>query len=292
MGIVSSTSDRHQMRAHLQDLSGYRLLILAGGYGSRMSSGDLAPLPKPMEQIGGLPILWHIMKGFSAQGIRKFTVLAGFRSGVIREYFSAGPRPPKLARYGRDPVSGKWAALHESHFDDDETTWEVDVFDSGPGTGSGKRASDGMSLALSNGEKGPFLLTYGDGLSNIDVRSLISRHERGGVAATVSLHRPKSRFGEVVLDGSLVTEFTEKGTSANLVNIGFMVLEASTGSLLAQSDGLEQDFLPSLAKNRSLGSFVHEGFWMPIDTRKELAMAQELWETGQPPWTAGLNVHA
>jgi len=272
----------------VESLSQYRLLILAGGYGTRMETGDAAPIPKPMEQIGGLPLLWHIMKGFSAQGVRKFTVLAGFRSAVIRDYFSAGPRPPRFARYGKDPVSGRWAgALTETHLDDEELSWEVDVLDSGAGTGSGKRAFDGVSVARSYGEKGPFLLTYGDGLSNVDARELLQAHRSHGLEATVTVHYPKSRFGEVVLEGEHVTEFTEKGTASSLVNIGFMVLESSTIDSLAQSDGLEQDFLANLARERRLGSYMHHGFWMPIDTRKELATAQELWESRQAPWVAG-----
>ena len=252
-----------------------KAVILAGGLGTRMRE-ETEFKPKPMVEIGGKPIIWHIMKILSHQGIKDFIVCAGYRGDVIRDYFlnyqaRASDFTVNL-RDSTDPV------IHES----DPEDWNITVAETGALTPTGGRVL-AIKKYLSPGE--PFLVTYGDGIANVDLSKVISIHSAQKSSLTISTSRPRSRFGVVEVDpNGTVTSFSEKPIGSELVNIGYMIADYSLFQYLTSESVLETSPLEALVAERKLSAVEHTGFWQPMDTPREAAELNELWASGSPPW--------
>ncbi len=247
-----------------------KVVILAGGLGTRMRE-ETEFRPKPMVEIGGKPVLWHIMKNFSQHGLCEFIVCTGYKGELIEEYFSEERWTQKSKELSKQyPNHGI-----------PETQWSVTVVDTGLDTPTGAR----LGAIEQYVGKNRFICTYGDGLAPVDISNLLKTHDTFGAAATVTLARPTSRFGIAELEASgLVRTFREKPILNELVSIGFFVFEEKIFSLVNAKAVLEEEPLNYLARRKNLASFIHEGFWQPIDTYRELLKMQSLWEEGPPPW--------
>lgn len=251
-----------------------KVVILAGGLGSRLAE-ETEIRPKPMVEIGGRPILWHIMKHYAHYGFNEFFIAVGYKGDVIKHYF--------LDYYGLS--SNMTVDLHSGKvnvIDSHPEKWTVHLVDTGLKTNTGGRVRR-LEQWLN---KEPFLLTYGDGVSNIDLHALIDTHRRSGCIATLSAVRPPARFGSMAFDGDLVSEFTEKPQiGEGWINGGFLVCEPEIFRYLSSdSAGLESDVLDRLARERQLSAYRHGGFWQCMDTLREKRLLESLWETGSPPW--------
>jgi glucose-1-phosphate cytidylyltransferase len=232
--------------------------------------------PKPMVEVGGRPILWHIMKNLSHFGITDFIVATGYKSDMIKEYFlnyEAWNNDFTIDLGTKDSV-----VYHGGH---DEAHWRVTVAYTGEATMTGGR----VLLASKYLTDQPFLVTYGDGLADINVDALRKFHETTGSLATVSTVQPSSRFGvmDVKGDGKVVS-FSEKPKLEGWINIGFFIMEPDFLNYLHPSSVLEGEPLAKLAEDGNLSAFRHEGFWQPMDTYRESLELNALWESGEAPW--------
>jgi len=251
-----------------------KVVLLAGGLGTRLRE-ETEYRPKPMVEVGGRPVLWHIMKNFSAHGLQDFVVCTGYRGEVIKDYFLNYE-----ARNNDFTVTlGKQTAIsyHGGH---SESSWTVTVADTGAETMTGGRVK---RVAQYLG--GRFIVTYGDGLADVDIKSLLKFHESHGKLATVTTVRPLSRFGvmDLAADGS-VERFREKPQTDDYVNAGFFVFEPQVLDYLDEDCVLEQQPLEDLAKDKQLVAYRHEGFWQPMDTYREFTLLNEMWSSGNAPW--------
>jgi glucose-1-phosphate cytidylyltransferase len=255
-----------------------KAVILAGGRGSRLSE-ETDVRPKPMVEIGGRPILWHIMNLYAAAGINDFIVALGYMGEVIKEYFRdfALHNSDLELHLGRpDPIT-----LHENGRLPD---WHVVLTDTGVDTQTGGRIKR-IEAWLGDDER--FLLTYGDGVADIDLQRLLEFHLTHGKLATVTAVRPPARFGDIALNGSDVVErFGEKTQAgAGWINGGFFVLERRALDYIAGDDVIwEREPLERLAEEQQLVAFRHEGFWQPMDTLRERRLLEDLWASGKAPW--------
>jgi glucose-1-phosphate cytidylyltransferase len=252
-----------------------KVVILAGGRGTRLAEETTAR-PKPMVEIGGKPMLWHIMNMYAHHGFSNFLIACGYRGEMIKEYF----RHFLLhnSDYIIDLKSGKLDTVNAG-----DTDWRIGVIDTGLESMTGGRI---LRLRTMLGA-GRFMVTYGDGLGNVDLTALVAFHERHGKLATVTAVRPPSRFGGLVLDGDSVQEFSEKPqTGEGWINGGFFVLEPGVFDYLAAGDRtiLEREPLERLAEERQLMAFRHAGFWQPMDTLRDKQLLESLWATGKAPW--------
>jgi glucose-1-phosphate cytidylyltransferase len=254
----------------------YKAVILAGGLGARLSE-ETSLKPKPMVEIGGKPILWHVMRIYAAHGIRDFIVALGYKGELVKEYFLNfralnGDLTVDLAS-GRSRV-----AEAEEPLD-----WTVQLVDTGHDTQTGGRVK---RLASRLGDDETFLLTYGDGLADVDVGAAIAFHESHGKLATVTCVRPPARFGGVVFDGDRVAEFTEKPQSGEgWINGGFFVLNRRVLDRVEGDDTIwERAPLEGLARDGELMAFRHAGFFQPMDTLREKKQLEALWASGRAPW--------
>ncbi|MDR2929326.1 MAG: glucose-1-phosphate cytidylyltransferase [Propionibacteriaceae bacterium] len=253
-----------------------KVVILAGGFGTRISE-ESHLRPKPMITIGGRPILWHIMKSYSAQGYNDFVICAGYKQEFIKEWFAnymvnVSDVTFDFTRNGEVQLLGATP-----------DPWRVTVVDTGLGTMTGGRVRRIRSFV---GDE-PFMLTYGDGVSDIDLFALEATHKRGGQTVTVSVYRTGQTFGVIDLDSDgYVTEFREKSRSdGSLINIGFMVVNPGVFDYLdSDSTILEQDALRQLSLDRRLGGYVHSGFWHCMDTQRDRQVLEEMWQNGAAPW--------
>jgi len=250
-------------------------LILAGGLGTRLRE-ETEFKPKPMVELGGRPILWHIMKNLSVQGIGDFCVATGYKGDLIKDYFlnyHARNNDVTIDLGKNSPIT--YHGLH------DESNWSVTVADTGELTMTGGRVF--KSLRYLKGER--FLCTYGDGLANINLRKLLDFHLSHGKKATVCTVQPLSRFGvmDVGSDG-IVKQFREKPIMDGWVNAGFFIFEKSIIEYLDSKCVLEQEPLAKLAREGELAAYKHDGFWQPMDTLRESIFLNELWEKGDAPW--------
>lgn len=251
-----------------------RVVILAGGYGSRLSE-ETELRPKPMVEIGGRPIIWHILKHYSHYGFNEFFVLLGYKGEAIKRYFL------DYAALNADMTihlaDGKVEAMATRGED-----WVVHLVDTGLDTNTGGRVK---RLASQLGDQA-FLLTYGDGVCDLDLEKLVAFHRAQGRIATVTAVRPPARFGGIVFDGDLVAEFTEKPQiGEGWINGGFMVLEPGIFDYLENDDSnLEVDGLERLAAQRQLAAFRHPGFWQCMDTLRDRRLLESLWQKGTAPW--------
>lgn len=256
-----------------------KAVILCGGKGTRIR--DVSEiLPKPMVPIGGKPILWHIMKIYSHYGINDFILCLGYRGWMIKEYFL------NFKAINND-FTIEVGKPNELHFHDavEESSWKVTLADTGDESMTGARLWKIRKYL--EGEK-RFCLTYGDGLAGINVKALLDFHDQSGKLGLITGVRPAGRFGELNTDGITITHFNEKPQiSEGWVNGGFMVLNNDkVWDYLWPDDKLvfEKEPLPAMVKDRQLGMFKHEGFWMGMDTLREYTILNELWDGGKAPW--------
>jgi glucose-1-phosphate cytidylyltransferase len=253
------------------------VVILAGGLGTRLSE-ETEVKPKPMVEIGGRPILWHIMKHYGHHGFREFHVALGYKGDQIKRFFLE-----YNAMSGSMTVSLQDGRF-EVHGDRPAEDWLVHLVDTGQDTNTGGRVRR-LAPALSGGT---FLLTYGDGVSSVDLPRLLAFHRAHGKLATLTAVRPPSRFGGILFDGDRVKEFQEKPQiGEGWINGGFMALEPGViGYLKGDGSSLESDALEGLARDGQLMAYRHDGFWQCMDTLRELRTLQRLWSEGSPPWKA------
>jgi glucose-1-phosphate cytidylyltransferase len=253
-----------------------KAVILAGGFGSRLSEETVAR-PKPMVEIGGKPMLWHIMKIYAAHGIEEFVICLGYKGYLIKEYF---------ANYYLHTCDVSFDLANggmEVHRSETEP-WRVTLVDTGERTMTGGR----LKRVLPYLGQEDFCFTYGDGVADVDISDLIVFHREQRALATVSAVRPPGRFGALNIDGSRVREFEEKpGGDGGWANGGFFVLSPAIGRYIDGDQTVwEQEPMRSLARDGQLSSYRHEGFWQPMDTRRDLDYLERLWESGRAPWRA------
>lgn len=249
-------------------------IILAGGRGTRLSE-ETATRPKPMVEVGGYPILWHIMNIYATQGFKDFLVACGYRGQMIKQYFHDFGR--HSSDYFVDLKSGTREILNECEYD-----WRVGLIDTGLDTMTG-----GRILRLKSSLQGErFMLTYGDAVANIDIHALLAFHESHGKLATVTAVRPPARFGVLGLDGDRVSEFSEKPqTGEGWINGGYFVFEPRLLDYIADdSTILEYDVLEQLTTEGELMAYRHGGFWRPMDTLRDKHLLESLWTSGEAPW--------
>ena len=252
-----------------------RVALLAGGLGTRLSE-ETEITPKPMIEIGGKPILWHIMKGYAAQGFTHFVVALGYKGEVAKKFFIDYPRL-SAASLTVETHSGDIHVDRSSHDD-----WRVDLVDTGEATNTGGRVGR-LADFLPDDD---FCLTYGDGVCDVDLQKLVAFHQSQGRLATMTVVRPPARFGELVLEGDEVRAFAEKPRGGDAwINGGFMVLKRSVlESLKGDECNLEADVLEVLAAEGQLAAFRHEGFWQCMDTLRDVRHLRALWQEGAAPW--------
>jgi len=251
-----------------------KTIILAGGLGTRLAE-ETSIRPKPMVEIGGKPILWHIMKIYAAFGFKEFVVALGYKGEEIKKYF--------LNFYMlNNDLSIDLSNGHTEPHSGQQPHWKVHLVDTGGATQTGGRIKRLQSLI--GNER--FMLTYGDGVANVDIKRLVSFHEGHGKLATVTAVRPPARFGKIVFDGDRVVEFTEKPqTSEGWINGGFFVLEPKVFDYIEGDEtAWEREPLARLAADGQLMAYRHEGFWQPMDTLREKRLLNELWNKGEAPW--------
>jgi glucose-1-phosphate cytidylyltransferase len=251
-----------------------KAVILAGGLGTRLSE-ETNLRPKPMVEIGGMPILWHILKVYSAHGIEDFIICLGYKGYVIKEFF---------ANYFLH-MSDVTFDFHDNsrivHHAKAEP-WRVTLVDTGVDTMIGGRIKRILSYVE---DDDAFCLTYGDGVADVNIKSVIDLHRREGRLATITATQPPGRFGALETDGARVVGFREKPIDGGWINGGFFVLSPKVGDYI---DGdmtvWEREPLERLAEEGQLAVYYHKGFWHPMDTLRDKRYLEELWETGKAPW--------
>jgi glucose-1-phosphate cytidylyltransferase len=252
-----------------------KAVLLAGGLGTRIRE-ETEFRPKPMVEVGGRPILWHIMKNLSGFGITEFVVATGYKSSMIKEYFlnyEAQSNDFTVELGNRDSL-----VFHGAH---DEADWQVTVAFTGDETMTGGR----VFRAAKYLDDEPFLVTYGDGLANVDITALLDHHATSGTLGTVTTVQPTSRFGVLDVDADgVVTQFREKPTLDGWINIGFIIFQPEALSYFDDDCVLEQGPLVDLAGAGQLSAFRHDGFWQPMDTYRESKLLNDLWSSGDAPW--------
>lgn len=252
-----------------------KLAILAGGLGTRLRE-ETEFVPKPMVQIGDSPIIWHIMKSYSQFGIRDFVVCSGYKGQVIKDYFFSYRR--RVSDFTLKLNGDENPIFHDPL---EEADWQVTVANTGQLTMTGGR----LYLARRYLTDDIFLCTYGDGLSDVNISQLIDFHKSHGRLATVTVVRPRSRFGQVEVSANgKVNRFREKPEMEALVNAGFFVFNRGIFDYLDQTSVLENETLFSLAAKGELFAFVHHGFWQAMDTFREFQLLNDLWNSGDAPW--------
>jgi glucose-1-phosphate cytidylyltransferase len=252
-----------------------KAVILAGGLGTRISE-ETHLRPKPMIEIGGRPILWHILKCYSAHGVNEFVICCGYKGYLIKEYFA------NYFLHMSDVTFDMQHNQMEVHQRKAEP-WRVTLVDTGEDTLTGGRLKRVASYLQA---EEAFCFTYGDGVSNLDIAATIAFHHQHGRLATVTAVQPPGRYGALQMDGEVVTGFVEKPRGdGGLINGGFFVLSPRCLDLI-DGDGTswEVEPLAQLASTNELMAFRHEGFWQPMDTLREKNLLEELWASGRAPW--------
>lgn len=249
-------------------------VILAGGLGTRLGE-ETQVVPKPMVQIGGSPILWHIMKIYAAHRITHFVVCLGYKGYAIKEYFA------NYFLHRADVTFDIAANSMEVHSSQAEP-WRVTLVETGTNTMTGGRLKQ---VADYIGNK-TFCMTYGDGVSDVNIEALIAHHRAAGRQATVTAVRPPARFGALDIEGDAVKGFVEKPEGeAGWINGGFFVLEPGVLDLIASNDIIwEREPMERLARSGQLSAFTHSGFWQPMDTLRDRNHLQSLWDRNEAPW--------
>lgn len=250
-----------------------KAVILAGGLGTRISE-ESAIRPKPMIEIGGMPILWHILKMYSVHGIHDFVICCGYKGYMIKEYFA------NYFLHMSDvtiDMSHNSIEVHQKKAE----PWKITLIDTGENTQTGGRLKRVASYLDDD-----FCMTYGDGVGSVDIGASIAFHKQHGKLATMTAVQPPGRFGALELDGTSVRSFIEKPQGdGGWINGGFFVLSPKVLDLIATDATVwEKEPLESLAKQGQLESFFHSGFWRPMDTLRDKTTLEELWASGKAPW--------
>jgi glucose-1-phosphate cytidylyltransferase len=251
-----------------------KTIILAGGLGTRLTE-ETETRPKPMVEIGGRPILWHIMKHYAHFGHNEFYIALGYRGEVIKRFF--------MDYYSLDgSITLDLGKGNVSKQDRECEDWIVHLKNTGVETNTGGRLKR-LEQYLSDDT---FMITYGDGVTDLDLRALLDFHRSEGRIATVTAVRPPARFGGLLFDGNLVSEFTEKPqVGEGWINGGFMVFEPEVFKYLSDDNSsLEIDALEKLSADRQLAAYRHEGFWQCMDTLRDKRQLESMWQSNQPPW--------
>ena len=253
-----------------------KVLILAGGFGTRLSE-ETDIKPKPMVEIGGKPILWHIMKIYSQYGLNEFVILLGYKGYYIKEYFANYFLHQSDVTI--DMQTGKLEVLNNS-----SEPWKITLLDTGLETMTGGRVKRAQNFV----EDEPFMLTYGDGVSDINIEELVKFHKSHGKAMTMTSSQPEGRFGALNIDNNnQVHEFKEKPKGdGNWINAGFFVCEPKVFDYITNGDStvFEQEPLQNLAKDGEIFTFKHNGFWKPMDSLKDKNDLNKLWNGNNAPW--------
>jgi glucose-1-phosphate cytidylyltransferase len=251
-----------------------KVVILAGGMGTRLRE-ETDVKPKPMVEIGGRPILWHILKMYAHHGFQEFVVCLGYKGDVIRDYFV------NYEMRNSDVTVTLGSRVMEVHNQHGEQGWRVTLAETGGPTLTGGRVK-----RVARYLDGRFMVTYGDGVADIDLRALLAHHEAQGRLATVTAVRPASRFGQLAVDGHVVQAFNEKPqVEEGWINGGFLVFEPAVLDLMeGDTESLEAGLLSKLAARRELAVYQHHGFWQCMDTFREMELLNDLWRTGAAPW--------
>ncbi len=252
-----------------------KAVILAGGLGTRISEETILK-PKPMVTIGGMPILWHIMKTYSTHGINEFVICCGYKGYLIKEYFS------NYFLHSSDvtfDMQNNKMEVHTRHAE----PWRVTLIDTGQDTMTGGRLKRVQQYVQ---DEEDFCFTYGDGVSNVDIAASIAFHRQHGKLATLTATQPPGRFGSLQLDGSSIRAFKEKPQGDGAwINGGFFVLKPE---VIRYIDGdattWEKAPMENLARDGQLQAFFHNDFWQPMDTMRDRALLEELWLNGNAPW--------
>ena len=252
-----------------------KVVILAGGLGTRISE-ETHLKPKPMVEIGGKPILWHIMKIYSAHGVNDFVICCGYKGYIIKEYFA------NYFLHMADVTFDMQKNQMHVHQRNAEP-WKVTLVDTGENTNTGgrlKRVSDYVK------DDEAFCFTYGDGVGHIDITELIAFHKAQNVLATITAATPPGRFGALDIVGNKVISFREKPKGDGMmINAGFFVLSPKVFNYIDNDETVwELAPLMSLAKNGNLAAFHHHGFWRPMDTLRDKNYLEDLWQSGKAPW--------
>jgi len=251
-----------------------KVVILAGGLGTRLAE-ETEVRPKPMVEIGGRPILWHIMRHYALYGLKEFYIAVGYRGEVIKRFF--------VDYHSLDGSISVDLASGQLHRQDPERTdWVVHLKNTGQETNTGGRLKRLEPFLLD----GTFMLTYGDGVCDVKLDELLSFHRAQGRLATVTAVRPPARFGGLVLDGDVVADFTEKPQiGEGWINGGFLVMEPGVFRYLkGDESNLEADVLEQLASDKQLAAYRHEGFWQCMDTLRDKRLLESLWNERRWPW--------
>ena len=252
-----------------------KVLLLAGGFGTRLSE-ETDIRPKPMVEICGKPILWHIMKIYSTYGFNEFVVLLGYKGYYIKEYFANYFLHQSDITI--DMQTGKMEVLNNS-----SEPWKITLLDTGLNAMTGARIKKAQKFIGDN----PFMLTYGDGVADIDINKLVDFHKSHGHLMTMTSAQPDGRFGALELEGNKVKKFKEKPKGdGSWINAGFFVCESKVFDYIDDGDDVvfEQKPLQSLAENGEIYTYKHEGFWMPMDTLRDKNKLNEMWNSRKAPW--------
>jgi glucose-1-phosphate cytidylyltransferase len=254
-----------------------KAVILAGGLGTRLSE-ETAVRPKPMIEIGAMPIIWHIMKLYSAHDVHEFVICLGYKGYMLKEYFA------NYHLHSSDVTVDLTKNEMEVHQTNVEP-WRITLIDTGDETQTGGRLR--RALPYVEGDDA-FCFTYGDGLADVDISALVAFHREQETIATVTAVQPPGRFGALEIDGSRVTGFSEKPAGdGGWINGGFFVLNPEVGRYLSDDSTVwENEPLEGLARDDELAFYRHEGFWHPMDTLRDKRQLEELWESGRAPWKA------
>lgn len=257
-----------------------KTVILAGGYGTRICE-ESEFRPKPMVEIGEYPILWHIMKIYSYYGFNDFIICAGYKQHMIKEFFSNYLLKNSDVTF--DFQGENKLLVHSNHSEN----WKVTVVDTGIGTLTGGRL---LKIKKYLEDEDNFMLTYGDGVSDVDINALLNFHKSHGKICTVTATKPESRFGFLDLDGNQVNCFREKSKSdVGYINSGFMVLKSNVFDYIHDDVYFEEQPLQSLTKDKQVMAYKHDGFWQCMDTLRDKRRLEALWADNKAPWALWKN---
>lgn len=251
-----------------------KVVILAGGLGTRLSE-ETTRKPKPMVEIGGKPMLWHIMSIYAAHGFKEFVVALGYKGEVIKDYFLNYHHRSRSLSVNLQ--SGE-VNVHNGSSED----WIVHLLDTGAETQTGGRVKQAVEFI---GHE-PFMLTYGDGVSNVNISALVKFHQEQKKLATITAVRPPARFGQMIFDGERVTEFVEKPQiGEGWINGGFFVLQPEIANYIDNDQSIfEREPLEQIAADGELAAYRHEDFWHCMDTLRDVKTLNKLWLEGSAPW--------
>lgn len=256
------------------DTKGMKAVILAGGFGTRISE-ETSVRPKPMVEIGGMPILWHILKIYSHHGVNDFVICLGYKGYMIKEYFANYFLHMSDVTFD---MSNNEVEVHQQHAE----PWRVTLVDTGPDTQTGgrlKRVRDFL-------DERTFFFTYGDGLANVDITAELAFHRDKGTKATTCAVQPPGRFGALDIQNQRITRFEEKPAGdRSWASGGFFVLEPEVIELIDDNATVwERGPMEQLARDGELAAYQHHGFWQPMDTLRDKIKLEKLWQSGEAPW--------